>query len=370
MNDNQYKTFAFISYSHRDMTMSKWLQKRLEEFKLPTEIHNEIDAGSRYLRPIFRDQSDLNTGILGDELRRHLEESKFLIVICSKYSAQSQWVSDEVKAFVEMGRLDRIIPVIIPDSGVPERDLFPQYLREYFTKHPDKELLGVNIGEVGKSKALIRVVSKMLDVSFDSLWQRHQRQQRVRIVTASLSTVVTFIIAYLFAVPVEISVDVNMEEANLPKGEEVILNVDGAEYISTTENHHFDNISVPGYKRFSNVDIAVSSQFFTPVDTTVRIGYGIHRSVPIELKRDGSFATFAGIIYDPDMNPLEGVTVTIGDHHAVTNTEGAFSITLPLREQREYLPISLVKEGYRVKYREDESPGRHIGLTMELAEGI
>lgn len=369
MDKNQYKTFAFISYSHRDMAMAKWLQKRLEGFKLPTEIHNEIDAGSRYLRPIFRDQSDLNTGILGDELRRHLEESKFLIVICSKFSAQSQWVSDEAKAFVEMGRLDRIIPVIIPENGVPERDLFPQYLREYFTEHPDKELLGVNIGEVGKSKALIRVVSKMLDVSFDSLWQRHQRQQRVRVITASISTVVTFIAIYLFAVPVEISVEVNMEESNLPKGKEVILNVDGAEYFSTAENPHFDKISVPGYKRFSNVDIAVLSQFFIPVDTVVRTGYGISRNVPVELRRDGSFATFAGVIYDSDMNPLEGVIVTIGEHHVLTNMDGTFSITLPMAEQREQLPISLVKDGYKSVDREDEVPGSHLKFIMSHADG-
>lgn len=76
----KFKSFAFISYSHRDLFVAKWLQKRLERFKLPTEIHNDIDAKSRYLRPVFRDQSDLNTGILGDELRKNLEESKYLIL--------------------------------------------------------------------------------------------------------------------------------------------------------------------------------------------------------------------------------------------------------------------------------------------------
>ena len=147
--NTDYTTYAFISYSHKDMAVAKWLQKRLEGFKLPTEIHNDIDAKTRYLRPIFRDQSDLNTGVLGDELRKHLEESKFLLLICSKSSAGSAWVSDEARAFVEMGRLERIIPVIIPDGATPERELFPKYLREYFAEHPDKELLGVNIGEVG-----------------------------------------------------------------------------------------------------------------------------------------------------------------------------------------------------------------------------
>lgn len=145
INSANYTKYAFLSYSHRDIALAKWLQKKLEGFRLPTEVHNDIEAKNRYLRPIFRDQSDLNTGILGDELRHQLEESKFLILICSVHSAKSEWVSDESKAFVEMGRLDRIIPVMISDGNTDERELFPKYLRDFFKKCPDKELLGIDI---------------------------------------------------------------------------------------------------------------------------------------------------------------------------------------------------------------------------------
>lgn len=121
-----YTNYAFISYSHRDMATAKWLQRRLEGYRLPTEIHNELDD-SRYLRPIFRDQTDLNTGVLTSVLRRQLERSKFLILICSANSAASAWVSAEARAFVEMGRLDRIIPVILPSKDIPEPELFPSF---------------------------------------------------------------------------------------------------------------------------------------------------------------------------------------------------------------------------------------------------
>ncbi len=221
-----YKNFAFISYSHRDLAIAKWLQKNLERFKLPTEIHNEIDAKSKYLRPVFRDQSDLNTGILGDELRKNLDASKFLILICSKNSARSQWVSDEAKAFVEMGRLDRIIPVIIPDGSTNERDLFPTYLREYFEQYPDKELLGVNIREVGKEKALIRVVSRMLNVSFDSLWKRHQRQKRIKLIFGTSVSIIIGMATYLFAFPVTVRIFVAVQSSMLPTSGEIILNVE------------------------------------------------------------------------------------------------------------------------------------------------
>lgn len=359
-----YTTYAFISYSHRDMSFAKWLQKRLEAFRLPTEIHNDIEAGNPYLRPIFRDQSDLNTGILGEELRHHLEESKFLILICTKYSAQSAWVSDEAKAFVDMGRLDHIIPVIIPDDTIPDRDLFPRFLRDYFRKYPDMELLGINIGEEGREKPLIRVVSKMLGVSFDSLWKRHRRRTHIRILTASVSALAAAAAAYLFAVPVSITVSVGMQQADLPVGEEVTLIVNGGEYSAPTSAPQFDRISIPGHRRFSFVDICARSKFFSTFDTVVPVGFGLSREVDIELKRDDTFATYAGSIYDSDMNPIEGVTVAIDRYISHSDAKGWFIITIPLAEQRVELPITLKKSGYIPILREDESPGRELKFIM------
>lgn len=358
------KNFAFISYSHRDMAIAKWLQKRLERFKLPTEIHNEIDARSRYLRPVFRDQSDLNTGILGDELRKNLEESKYLILICSKSSAQSQWVSDEAKAFVEMGRLDRVIPVIIPDGGTNERELFPIYLRKYFERNPDKELLGVNIGEVGKEKALIRVVSRMLNVSFDSLWKRHQRQKRLRILTCSAAAVIALLATYLFAIPVTIHVSVAPQSSNLPTPGDVTLNIDGGEYTSSVASPSFDDIRLPGYKRFSDIRLNVNAPFFDPIDTVIPTGFGLKRDLNLNLLRDNSFAVFKGTVFDDDMNPLPGVEVSLAGFSATTTSAGEFAITLPLEMQRIEQSITLTKEGYKPVSRDDETPGTDIRFIM------
>ena len=360
----QYKNFAFISYSHRDMGVAKWLQRSLERFKLPTEIHNEIDAKSRYLRPVFRDQSDLNTGILGDELRKNLEESKFLILVCSKNSAQSQWVSDEAKAFVEMGRLDRIIPVIIPDGSTNERELFPIYLREYFEQNPLKELLGVNIGEAGKEKALIRVVSRMLSVSFDSLWKRHQRQKRLRILICSVAAVIALLATYLFAIPVTVHVSLDPQSSNLPTPGDISLNVNGGEYTSSIENPSFGDIRLPGYKRFSDIILTAGAQFFVPVDTVIPTGFGIRRDITLSLLRDDSFAVFKGTVYDDDMNPLPGVEVSLAGFSAMTTSAGEFSIILPLEMQRIEQSISLSKDGYNPIIREDETPGTDLKFIM------
>ncbi|MCM1519295.1 MAG: TIR domain-containing protein [Lachnoclostridium sp.] len=359
-----YKSFAFISYSHRDMGVAKWLQRKLEGFKLPTEIHNEIDAESRYLRPVFRDQSDLNTGILSDELRKNLEESKYLILICSRNSAQSQWVSDEAKAFVEMGRLDRIIPVIIPDGQTNERELFPIFLREYFSLNPDKELLGVNIGEIGREKALIRVVSRMIDVSFDSLWKRHQRQKRMRALSYSTASAIVLIATYLFAIPVTVHISVELQPSHLPTPGYIRLNINGGEYTSEAENPSFDKIHLPGYKRLSDIKLNTDAQFFVPVDTTILTGLGLTRDINLKMVRDNSFALFKGIVYDEDMNPLQGVEVTLAGFKTTTASNGEFTITLPLQSQRIEQTITLSKSGYQPILREDETPGTQLKFIM------
>lgn len=361
---NAYKNFAFISYSHRDIAIAKWLQRNLERFKLPTEIHNDINAKSRYLRPVFRDQSDLNTGILGYELRKNLEESKYLILICSKNSAQSQWVSDEAKAFVEMGRLDKIIPIIIPEIGINERNLFPFYLRKLFEQNHDKELLGINIGEVGREKTLIRVVSRMLNVSFDSLWKRHRRQKRLRILSVSATIVIALLASYLFAIPVTVHVSVNPQSTSLPTPGNITINVNGAEYTSPVNNPAFDEIRLPGNKRFSHIKLSAEAQFFVPIDTVIPTGFGLRRYINLDLLRDDAFSIFRGIVYDVDMNPLPGVEVSVDGFSATTISNGEFSIRLPLELQRIEQTITLTKDGYIQIKREDETPGTELKFIM------
>ena len=205
---NNYKSYAFISYSRKDEKWAKWLQRKLESYKLPTTIHNEYTS-SKYLRPVFRDKTDLNTGILASELRNELDQSKFLVVICSPNSAKSKWVSEEVRAFIEQGRINDIIPFIV--DGTPqdyqndnpeeckEGECFPCFLRQFTKEHPDQELLGINVKEVGKEPAFIRVVSKMLAVDFDTLWKRNKRQKLIsRMIMVALLLIFILSIGYVW----------------------------------------------------------------------------------------------------------------------------------------------------------------------------
>lgn len=166
--------YVFISYNHKDVKWAKWLQKKLEWYRLPTEAHNEF-SDSRYIRPVFRDRDNLTSGVLNDSLRKNLEASRYLVVICSPNSAQSEWVSDEIRAFIEMGRLEQIVPFIV--EGSPEES-FPLALRQWNQANPDRNLLGIAVtddGRTDRQKAFVRLVAHLLGLQFDTLWQRHKR---------------------------------------------------------------------------------------------------------------------------------------------------------------------------------------------------
>ena len=185
----EYTFDAFISYSHRDLSWGTWLQKKIETFRIPKDMRGERPKGQG-LR-VFRDQTDLAGTELQDSLRQNLDVSRYLIVLCSPASAASSWVNEEVKYFVSLGRVSRIIPFIVdgePLSEDPALECFPPALRSL----EDHVLLGANIQEIGKDKAFLKTVSILLGVRFGRLVDR-EKQRRIR--TALITAAVTAVIA-------------------------------------------------------------------------------------------------------------------------------------------------------------------------------
>lgn len=354
MNQN----FAFISYNHKDVKYAKWLQKKLENYKLPAEIHNEFED-SRFIRPVFRDQTDLNTGVLANVLRDQLEASKYLIVLCSPNSAKSQWVSNEVKTFIEWGRLDNIIPVIVegqPNCYNPDLECFPEYLRQYTKEHPESELLGVSLAEVGKEKAFIRVVSRMLDVSFDTLWKRYERQKRFRIIQLIISTIVTLALLYWFALPYQFTVNLHDAKHQLPisvsdEGNVGILTVNDVEYNLQSLDTTIQAGWLPGYYRAKNIQVSFKAPYYyQDLQTEVQLGYGLSSELDLQLQRDDTFGKLAGQVVDAiSLAPISGVLVSVdgGEFSAKTDADGHFDIQIPLEKQTEYKDIQLSCGGYK-----------------------
>lgn len=365
MEQNTWKRYAFISYNHHDHKMAKWLHRKLESFKLPTEIHNEFED-SKYLRPIFRDQEDLDAGVLGDELRKHLRSSKYLIIICSPNSAKSEWVSNEVRTFIEWGRLKYIIPFIIdgtPNSG-GEDECFPSSLREYVAENPDRELLGINILEVGQEKAFVRVVSRMLGVSFDELWKRHERERRRRIIAWSIGIPIVTSLLYYFAIP--ISLNIRLVDANhcLPMPDDAVLTVANAEYSLDRLDTTITINTIPGYYRLLKIPIKFSSTYYMPISGEIKLGMGINNTKVIRIERDSVFAIYAGSVTDVDGKPVEQAKVQVGDSIAYTDDKGHFKLMFSVEEQSEYKKLRIEKAGMKSIARNDECPSSELKYIM------
>jgi len=363
--DSTYKRYAFISYSHQDLKKAKWLHKKLESYKLPTEIHNEYE-NSKYLRPVFRDQEDMDTGILSDELRKHLESSKYLIVICSPYSAMSEWVNNEVKTFIDWGRLEYIIPFVIdgtPNSG-DENECFPKSLLEYVGEHPDRELLGISIAEVGREKAFVRVVSRMLGVSFDELWKRHERERKRRILITAISTPVVLALLYFFAIPISLTIEIHDDIHHLPLPEGAILMVNNAEYPTDRLDTTFTIRNLPGYYRGGTLPVKLLAKWYKPVDENIPIGWGIKSYLTKTLQRDETFSEFSGRVIDEDGCPVVGATLYIENQGTTTDNDGHFSLIFSIEEQSETKEIHIGKDGFNDYVREDECPSRNLTYIL------
>ena len=187
--NNEKKYFAFISYKREDEKWAKWLQNKLEHYKLPSNLNGRTDL-PKEIRPIFRDQSELAAGVLADEINNALTKSKYLIVICSPRAAQSEWVGKEVQTFIGLGRTDKIIPFIIGGTAHaqdPKDECFPLAL---LNLPPEQELLGINIDEMGRDAAAVKVVAQMFGLKFDALWQRYGKEQKRKKRLATFSIVV------------------------------------------------------------------------------------------------------------------------------------------------------------------------------------
>lgn len=175
MERRAYTYYAFISYRHTDQKWAKWIQHALETYRFPVAIRSTRRGLPKKIFPIFRDSTDLAGGVLQQELKARLEESEFLIVLCSPESAKSEWVEQEVRYFQTLGRGAQIVPLIIdgePSAQDPARECFCPALRN----NPDGEMLGVSIPELGRRKAFLRVVATIMQLRYDELVRRDKRR--------------------------------------------------------------------------------------------------------------------------------------------------------------------------------------------------
>ena len=354
MNNMTHKFFAFISYRHTDIKAAKRLQFLLESYNLPTMIQ-KMKPGVPKRFKVFRDTDELTSGVLSEELYNKLDESKFLIVICSPNSAQSKYVGEEIAYFRSKGRESEIIPFII--DGTPHsKD------RECF--HPQLtlgglELLGIDVQAedsrfhaIRFHKAFIRLVAKMLDVDFGVLWNRrkHLFAKLIAMITVILLIIIGLAVMAVKAGPFDLKVQLETPYKSLP------LSADEADSLYLYLNERdvramvikdlntaiaFPNI--PGKYERQDIRLVVKAYGFHALDTTIFL----RKTMELPIRRNPE--TFGRIRYHIADNeterPIIGAIFDFGFLKAKTDDKGILDVLIPTEQQRESYPVDILYNG-------------------------
>jgi tetratricopeptide (TPR) repeat protein len=208
---------AFISYSHRDKAVTQWLHHALETYRIPKALigkETRIGPVPARLTPIFRDRDELPaSGDLGRELRAALENSMFLVVICSPASAKSMWVNEEIKSFKKLHGEDRVLALVVggepyaSNGANPDQECFPHSLR--YTLGPDGEISDIPAepiaadareGADGKRLAKMKLVAGLTGARLDELVQRETQRRLRRLAMISTGATIGMVFAIGLAV--------------------------------------------------------------------------------------------------------------------------------------------------------------------------
>lgn len=205
-SQEDFKYWAFISYSHSDDKWAEWLHKSLETYKVPKNLVGKptregIVPARAY--PIFRDRDELpGSANLGENIEAALRLSRYLIVICSPRAVQSKWVDKEVRMFKSWGREDRVLCLVTDGepnaTGRQIKDMpecMPAAVRFWvdrdgnLTEIPTEPIAAdARKGKDGKNNALLKLLAGILGVNYNDLKNRSQerREKQIKVISAGV----------------------------------------------------------------------------------------------------------------------------------------------------------------------------------------
>ena len=348
-----YKYFAFISYNTKDAKWARKIQRKLEHYRMPTTLCNQKGwAKNPPIQPVFFAETDIQPGPLDKELKQRLEQSRYLIIICSPNSAKSNWVGKEIQYFIDLQRESNIHLFII--EGIPySGDINTECIHPSIKKSDIPEILGVNVNEqiykwhfLNKERAYVQLITKLLGVEFDSIWNRHKRILIRNILSIILLLTSILLLFYLFAIPIKLNIKLVDENHHLPtyNNAEVIVN----------QSHYpiplLDTclvIDIPGYYKMKPYNITFQSKYYETQSLNYAYQWRSYHNITINLLRDNTFAIYAGVVINENREPLPKVCVTIANKYQVyTNKQGEYKIILPIEQQDVVQRINIFKEGY------------------------
>ena len=343
----EYKYFAFISYNSKDAQWGRRLQRKLEGYRMPATLCSEHGWKRRPIVPVFYAPTDIQPGDLRQELEARLRASRHLIVICSPHSAKAKWVGWEIAYFHSLGRTENIHFFIVdgePHSQDPERECFNPIIEELGIP----EQLGANIHErvsrwpwVNRERAYVQLVTKLLGVEFDSLWQRHKRLLRRRCILGTIAVVAVF--AAIIGVwranqPMDVSIrlqEVSTHNDHLPPLQKAVVSIT---LDNETKRDTLEDIN--DIARFANIPHSAVGQpvritmvcgNWLTVDTTMKLAEELTLNIRRVPKPYGN-VTFT--LWDIDaIAGKADIRISIAGVDSVSDADGRVRLTIPIERQ-------------------------------------
>ncbi len=348
MTKQQFKYFAFISYNSKDTEWGKRVQKKLEHYRMPATLCSQHGWERKPISPIFFAPTDIQPGGLTEELQDRLRASRNLIVICSPNSAKSEWVGREIEFFHQLGRTKQIHFFIVegtPHSGNPETECFNPIVNTLGMP----EILGANIHEkiyrwpwMNKERAYVQLISKLLGVEFDAIWQRHKRLLIQKIITWAILLIV--VVASLIGVWIAnqpVDVEMRLKEASvhndqLPPLQNAIITITLDNETKTDTLHNIDNsivfTNIPHRFIGKEVRVTATCRDYLDVDTMITL----YKDVVLNISRNPSvFGDVHFRLWNPETEkPLANEVIEVAGQTATSDEDGRVSLFVPLEVQQ------------------------------------
>lgn len=368
-NPSNYKYFAFISYRGADVELAKKLQKKFNNYKLPSTYTNPFDKSNHRMQPVCRDRDNFVGGEVSAQICEAIDRSLYVVMICTPHMTQSDdqtnYVNDEVQHLIDTGRLDRLIPLVFdgkaytpddykkanrPIENPFQNECLPFALRKWMAEHNNHNFT-LNIfsieeqGERDEEKMFLRCVATILAEEFNKLWNRftNEQKKRKKTIAFSIATGACFFVAAIFATiamtrSVDIKVKLNeisVHNDNLPKLNDAIVRLSKDDYVNADTIAYIDQIGilkkVPHEYLGKEVRLTVDCKDWLPLDTVMNLT----KELSINIARDPHpYGDIQFLIWDPIQEKAHaGVKASIKGIEGISDSNGRIYLTIPLSKQ-------------------------------------
>ena len=265
----EFKYDAFISYRHCDLDkfVATNLHRILETYDLPKEIKEKLNINNKAFKRVFRDQEELPlSSNLEDPILEALQESKYLIVICSPRLNDSLWCKKEIETFKKLRGRKNIFCVLIegePSESFPEEVLYDE--KEITLKNGKKkkekimveplaaDIRGENKKEVLKKLKIekLRLIAPMYNLDYDDLRQRHKLMRQKRIIATSIGIAIGCVLFTIYSLAMFIKIE--MQQNVLSKDHALDLARQAENYIKKDDRYHAIKLSYQALTNYNEI---------------------------------------------------------------------------------------------------------------------